>query len=406
MRVLFLTDSLSDLDGVGRYTMRLIGALERLEPGLEVRILLARRHRPTSSSVPAHWKVQVALPPDYFFHMSPARFWPSLVRASWSVAAAARGCDLVHAIKDYPHSLAGTIGARLAGKPCVATAHGTYSVQPLLEARHRKLAEWMYGRLDGLVAVSRYTAQRLEELLPPSVRARLRLIVIPNAVEAGHYRAPRELAGERPWHGVPFTLSIGELKERKGHHLALEGWIQAAARFPELHHFVVGKGSSDDYQRGLLARCDEAGVGQRVHFLGNVDEAEKVDLLQRAQVFLHTPVTASGGGFEGFGIVYLEAAASGTPAIGTLDSGAQDALVDGVTGLLVAQDPVEVSDALARLLADAELRARLGAAGRRHAESSSWDANARLVLALYRKVLARRGGRRPLEEARGPGGAR
>ena len=56
MRVLFLTDSLSDFDGVGRYTIRLIQALEKLVPELEVEVLLARKHRPTSEEVPAHWR--------------------------------------------------------------------------------------------------------------------------------------------------------------------------------------------------------------------------------------------------------------------------------------------------------------------------------------------------------------
>ena len=64
MRVLFLTDSLSDLDGVGRYAMRLIAAMEAQTPGMEVHVLRSHKHRPTSSQVPAHWRVEGALPPD------------------------------------------------------------------------------------------------------------------------------------------------------------------------------------------------------------------------------------------------------------------------------------------------------------------------------------------------------
>ena len=59
MRVLFLTDSLSDLDGVGRYGVRLLGALEDAGEGLEVEVLLGRRHRPNSDEVRDSWKVQV-----------------------------------------------------------------------------------------------------------------------------------------------------------------------------------------------------------------------------------------------------------------------------------------------------------------------------------------------------------
>jgi glycosyltransferase involved in cell wall biosynthesis len=381
-----LTDELADLDGVGRYAVRLIAALERGRPGLEVEILLARKHRPSSAEVPERWKVSVGLPPDYFFHMSRPRFWASLTGSSLRIARAARRADLVHAIKDYPHSLAGVLGAGFARRPCVATAHGTYSIQPLLSPRHEELARFTYRRLAGLVAVSRHTEERLTGILGPS-RPR-RLVVIPNAVSAAHYAADPEI-GPRPWHEHPFTLSIGEIKERKGHHLALEAWLRVAPAHPDLVHYVVGKGTGDEYEAALHSSIAAAGLTGRVRFLGNVSESEKIDLLRRARVFLHTPVTARDGGFEGFGIVYLEAAASGVPAIGTLGSGAEDALAGGRTGCLVAPRAEEVAAALERLLGDEALRARMGAAGLELARRSSWDDNARRVLALYDEVLGK-----------------
>jgi phosphatidylinositol alpha-1,6-mannosyltransferase len=390
MRVLYLTDSLSDLDGVGRYAVRLLTALQELEPGLEVRVLLARKHRPTSADTPADWKVDVALPPDYFYYMAPSRFWPSLALATWRTWRAARHCDLVHAIKDHPHSLVAVLGAHLAGVPCLSTAHGTYSVLPLLDERHARLARWAYARFAALISVSRYTAARLQALWSSSGRPPLPIEIVPNAVDAEPYLAPRDVP-DAPWRGVRFTLSIGELKERKGHHLALAAWCRLAPRWPDLHHFVVGHRTGDAYQRSLEALVREHGLEQRVHFLGNVDEASKVDLLQRAEVFVHTPVTAADGGFEGFGIVYLEAAASGTPSLGTLDCGAEDAIEDGRTGLLVAPEAAAVEDGLRRLLEDDDLRKRLGAAGREHARKSPWSDNARRVLVLYRAALARGG---------------
>ena len=384
MKVLFLTDSLSDLDGVGRYAMRLIAAMEAQTPGMEVHVLLARKHRPTSEQVPSHWKVEVALPPDYFFYMSPLRFLVSLWLAVWRVRRAAKSADVVHAIKDYPHNLAGYLGARLAGKPCVATAHGTYTIQPLLADRHAARARQTYAGFASMISVSRYTRGRLLELMPELEE---RVSVIPNAVAAEHYEAARSI-GERPWHGHAFTLSIGEVKERKGHHLALAAWCRVASTRPELHHFVVGKRSGDEYEHSLRALADEAGVGDRLHFLGNIDEDEKIDLLQRCLAFTHTPVTASDGGFEGFGIVYLEASAAGVPVLGTRDCGAEDAIEDGATGFLVEQDVDAVEPALARLVDDAELRGRMGAEGRRFARSMSWEANAARVLELYREALS------------------
>ena len=386
MRVLYLTDSLSDLDGVGRYAVNLIRALERLEPALEPRILLARDHRPTSADVPAHWRVEVALPPDWFFRMGRLRFQASYVAAVRRVRRAARGVDLVHAIKDYPHNLVGLAGAQRAGVPCIATGHGTYTVQPLLSARHAARARRAYRRFAALISVSRFTARRVREILGVEEAARVRLEVIPNAVDAARYLQPSAV-GPRPWHAHPFTLSIGELKERKGHHLALAAWCRVAAGHPGIHHYVVGKGSGDAYQRSLEAILERAGLAQRVHWLGNVSEPEKVDLLQRARVFLHTPVIASDGGFEGFGIVYLEAGAAGTPSIGTLGSGAEDAIEEGTSGWLVPPDETAVATALRTLLEDEPRRAAMGHSARARAQGFTWEANARRVLALYREVI-------------------
>ena len=388
MRVLYLTDSLSDLDGVGRYAMRLVSALQESDAGLDVEFLLARKHRPTSDAVPADWRVGVALPPDYFFYMSPTRFWASFFSALPKVVAAARRADLVHAIKDFPHSWLALCAARIAGKPCVATAHGTYTIQPLLDPRHRRRAMRTYARFDAMISVSEYTRRRLLEVLDGRPPGPERVTVIPNSVNAAHYLERREV-GVKPWHGLRFTLGIGELKERKGHHLAVGAWSRIARDHPDLHHFIVGRRMGDAYEAAMERMAQEAGAGDRLHFLGNISEDEKIDLLQRAEIFLHTPVTAEDGGFEGFGIVYLEAAASGTPAIGSLDCGAEDAIVDGVTGRLVKQEVPAIESCLRELLGDADLRARMGAAGRAHAGASVWAKNARAVRAIYDAALNR-----------------
>ena len=228
MRVLDLTDSLSDLDGVGRYAIRLISALEERKSGLEVEILLARKHRPNSAQIPKHWKVSAALPPDYFFYMAPSRFWPSLALGVARAWAPSRRADLVHAIKDYPHNLLALLAAKAAGSPCVATAHGTYSVQPLLDPRHAKLSRWTYRRLASVISVSRYTARRLDEELRDGELAGDRLHVIPNSVDAAHYLGARSV-GTQPWHGKRYTLARWELRDRKVHHGSTGAFAAGAA---------------------------------------------------------------------------------------------------------------------------------------------------------------------------------
>lgn len=386
MKVLFLTDSLSDLDGVGRYSMRLIAAMEARRPEMEVHVLLARKHRPTSKAVPSHWKIEVALPPDYYFYMSPLRYLVSRLQCTWKTFLAARGATLIHAIKDYPHNQIGSDAARLRRIPCVATAHGTYTIQPLLSKVHGKRAHRVYQNMDHFISVSNYTRGRLLDLMKGSGFDESKVTVVPNCVSAEAYALPMPLE-QQPWHGRKFTLAIGEVKERKGHHLWLKAWIRLAADYPDWCHYLVGRLSNDEYQISLEAAVRNAGLEGRVFFLGNVSEEQKIDLLQRAEVFVHTPVTAADGGFEGFGIVYLEASASGTAVLGTLDSGAEDAIVQGQTGLLVEQTVDAIEVGLRRLMGNDAERATFAKQGLEHARKETWDGNATSVLALYDSLL-------------------
>jgi len=385
MRVLYLTDSLSDLDGVGRYGVRLLGALEDAGGGVEVEVLLGRGHRITSEDVRASWVVNVGLPPDHYYYMSPARFWANTLLYLPGAVAAARRADLVHCIKDFPHSWLGAWAAKLAGKPCVATAHGTYTTEPLKDGRHRERARWAADRFVRWIAVSGFTKRRLLEALGGAGPKGDEIVIVSNAVNAAHYQGAKDV-GEQLWHGKEYTCAIGELKERKGHHLSLEAWLRLASARPTLEHFIVGRPAGDDYEERLRAMVRGAGATERVHFLGNIGEEEKVDLLQGAAAFLHTPVTAADGGYEGFGIVYLEAAACGTPSVGTLHSGAEDAVSVGVSGVLVEPNVEAIAAGITEILGG-EGPERFAEGARSYALDCSWERNAEDVLAMYREAL-------------------
>ncbi|MEO1293694.1 MAG: glycosyltransferase family 4 protein, partial [Pseudomonadota bacterium] len=98
------------------------------------------------------------------------------------------------------------------------------------------------------------------------------------------------------------------------------------------------------------------------------------------------PSRRVGDSVEGFGIVYLEAAACGTPSIAGRDGGASDAVLDGETGLLVdGNDPAAIALALETLLTAPEKRAAMGEAARRHAERQTWTQRAPDFLGLLRE---------------------
>ena len=336
-------------------------------------MLLARKHRLTSSQVPAHWRVSVALPPDYFFHMSRPRYYVWLAYGTYRAARAAARADLVHAIKDYPHNRIALAAAQAAGKPCIATAHGTYTIQPLLDPRHASRARKTYRGFARMISVSRYTKKRLEEILPAAELPRVE--VIPNAVSAAHYEGARDI-GPRPWHSVPFTLGIGEIKERKGHHLGLEAWcewraIDRPAPFPR------GGNVRGAYQ-GACSRSRARRASRPLHLLGSVSQDEKIDLLQRACLFLHAGDSRDGG-FEGF-------------ARGGRRRDARDRHPrlwrrgrDRRRAYQSSSPTVDRREGLRELLGNGPSARRWALA--LGARASSWRANAERVLAIYREAL-------------------
>lgn len=158
--------------------------------------------------------------------------------------------------------------------------------------------------------------------------------------------------------GAGFVLIVGRMaaSERyKGHDevlLALAELADVAARL-----VVVGDG--DDRGR-LEARAAALGLGGRAEFTGRVSEATLAEIYARAAAFA-MPSTG-----EGFGLVYLEAMRAGRPCIAVRGGAAEEVVVDGETGLLVAAGSVaELAGALRRLLTDAPLARRLGTAGQR-----------------------------------------
>jgi phosphatidylinositol alpha-1,6-mannosyltransferase len=180
------------------------------------------------------------------------------------------------------------------------------------------------------------------------------------------------------------VLSVGRLQRRKGHDLALRALGRLRSVLPKLIYLIAGDGEDREY----LERLAEAnGVADRVRFLGEVPSALLPQLYAASDIFL-LPNRIEDGDVEGFGIVFLEAASAGKPAIGGNTGGVPEAVVEGVTGLLVTGTDVdELADAVARLATDSLLRARLGKAGRQRIEQSfTWERAADIVRQVHQRV--------------------
>lgn len=271
---------------------------------------------------------------------------------------AARNADLVHA-----NWLAGAVVARLAGRPFVVTLHGSGSAGRFddlsLAERSPALVRWALEPARAVICVSYTLAAAMRKIGVRNVH------VIPSGVAV-----PDRIVPSRE---PPFVLYVGRLADEKG----VDVLARAAFDFPLV---VVGDGPRRELFPAALGFLPP----REVH--GWYDRAAVVVLPSRS---------------EGLPCVLLEAMAHGRAVVGCAVGGIPSVVEHGRTGLLVPpDDPSALRGALDLLLGDAELRDRLGRAGRAMVSArASWEVVTERTLAVYGEALGRQVGTVALPQA-------
>ena len=264
---------------------------------------------------------------------------PQPGRLAWIGKAIALACQRPFDIVFCGHLNAAPLASLIAqgrGRPLWLEAHGIEAWETPGTAIRRATE-----RAQLITAVSRHTRARLLswcDIDPDRVR------VLPNTVDARFAaRAyPSGLAARYGLAGRKVILTVGRLapgEQYKGHDRIIGALAGVRDQFPEAAYLVVGSG---DDQARLEAVAAVAGVRDHVIFAGQVASQELPDHFRLADVFA-MPSTG-----EGFGIVFLEAAASGLPVIAGRLDGSADALADGAIGTLI--DPGDRSELVAALV--------------------------------------------------------
>lgn len=324
---------------------------------------------PESLDLPEGVAVQRVLPSI----MKPKRFnSPRLLAAGSTVRRLTAHADVVHVLAE-PYALA--CGG--VDRPLWITAHGTYLPLTLARRPWAGLYRRVYDRAR-IVCVSRYTEEQVRAVYPAG-----QTLVIPNGVDI---QAVRRSVAPIAKRGLT-VISVGQLKPRKGFHILARAMKHVREKIPDAHAIFIGDDSDSGYVDGIRAQLAVDGLTDVVRIAGRVSDEIKIGWLQAAEVFA-LPALNTGGKFEGFGLVYLEASAAGLPVIGTLGCGAEDAIIDGETGYLIDQDDEQATaDRIIRLLGDGALRQRMGAAGWEFAESHTWERMTARILQAYRGEL-------------------
>lgn len=246
--------------------------------------------------------------------------------------------------------------------PIVATFHaaGDSASYRYLNSIVRNLA----NSIDLRFAVSKDALQLAERYLGGEYE------VLPNGVELDRYLDVEPVDERRR-----ALFFCGRHEPRKG----LEVLLQAHRDLADDVELWI---ASDGPETARLMR--EWSSDPRIQWLGRISDSEKLDLLRRATIFC-----APSLGGESFGVVLLEAMASGTTVVASAIDGYQNVATDGVDALLCTPGDIEsLRDSLRLALHDVELRSRLAAAGRRRADEFSMVSLADSYVTAYRRAIA------------------
>jgi len=272
-----------------------------------------------------------------------------------------------------------------------ALAHAKEVLRPVRGLRGSKpfdvYRRGVLARLDAVIAVSRYTAERTAaagaravHVAHPGVdagRFALRSPSLPSAErDSGAPEAPFPL--ER---GRPQLLTVARLVPRKGIDTLIAALPAIARAYPGVRYRVVGEGPD---RARLAALAAQHGVEWRVELAGAATPHELPAIYAAADLFvLASREDPQSGDVEGFGLVLLEAQAAGTAVVAAHSGGMPDALLPGRTGALAApNDPAALAQVVSDLLADRPRLQAMGRAARAHASTRSWRTFAAEVLTI------------------------
>jgi len=213
-----------------------------------------------------------------------------------------------------------------------------------------------------IAANSRHTKSLIEAWRIPVGRGKIvhppvsEEVILESAVLGPTFREDNSLS----------LVTICRLVKGKGIDIVLRALKILAERGIPYRYVIGGEGPERRFLEGLV---DELGLRDRVRFQGSVVGKEKWQVLRNSDVFvMPSRLDSTIPWQEGFGIAFVEAAAFGLPAVGSRSGGIPDAVVDGETGILVAEEsPSDLADALTLLYQKPEIRREMGRAGRERA---------------------------------------
>lgn len=359
MNILIITRSLSTSDGQGRYATDLIKMIlpvhkvTVLSPDIKV-VDESIKEKIRIVKIP-EWRGRFKwfLFFEYFFILRQYLSW----------------CDAIHALDVYPFGIVASLVNFRRKKKLILTLIGTYSIMPFNKKIIGFWSRWSIKKTDKIFAIRRFTRDQTAPLIAAKIE------VINPGLDFEKFHRVRIASQEK------FILSVGKLKKRKGGHITIAAFAEAKKKIKDLKCVMVGNQEDQKYFFELKNLVGKLGLTDDVKFLNRISDQELSSLYSRAKIFIMPSINHKDN-FEGFGLVFLEAAAAGLPVIGTSGNGIEDAISQN--GVLVSQNNVnQTAEAIEKILASESVWHDYSQKSYLWAKEHDLKAMAKYYLAIY-----------------------
>ena len=292
---------------------------------------------------------------------------------------------ILHCLRVFPEGIVAALYKKMFNRSSqtVIYVHGE---ELNVAATSRQLswyARWVLARSDFIIANSRATREKTLGFKPGIADP----AVIHPGVEWAAYQVPRHTISEqrKRWgcrDGQIVLTTVARLEARKNHKRVLAAMAALIRDGLDLKYIIVGDGKERTVLEDSVRKL---GLADRVLFTGAVSNAEKILTFASADIHI-MPSVEAGPMVEGYGIVFVEAAAAGVPSIAGNTGGQTEAVCRGKTGLIVdGYKEEQIAAAISRLVQTPYLAEDLSSAGRFWAQSQDWDRIAEKTWNLIRE---------------------
>ena len=374
-----VTSAVTQGGGIGRYTRELVKSLVRIKEQNEYDYILFSARQPRQLPVPE----PIPQGPNIRYHQAPIsqqwlyRLWHRL-KVPVPVQLFTGRLNLFHSPDFVLPSVRGPIPTLLTVHD-LSFIHYPETFTPALVRYLNQAVPWSIERATHILADSQATKNDLISVwnVPES-----KVTVLYSGVSRG-FRPVTEkdlLNAVRTKYKLgdrPYLFSVGTLQPRKNYQMLIKAFKPLANEYP--HCLLIAGGKGWLFEQ-MLAETERQGLGDRVRFLGFVDDADLPALYSLSTLFVFPSL------YEGFGLPLLEAMACGTPVL-TSDSSSLPEVAGEASVTLPPDQPELWTEAIKTLLDDASKRTSLVAAGFLQSRQFTWMRAAKQLLSIYEQLL-------------------